>query len=101
MGSPSHYPTLHYGDMPQIAVLGADFAPLKVPARDLGGLTTLLARMGVIRLFVCARARLRRRIRLAAKPPVAPSFVRCARGEAELRAAKNPYRMVSHHLELI
>jgi hypothetical protein len=33
--------TLHYGDMPQVAVLGADFAPLKVPARDLGGLTAL------------------------------------------------------------
>ena len=34
-------PTLHYGDMHQLAVLGADFAPLKVLARDLGGLTTL------------------------------------------------------------
>ena len=27
--------------MPQVAVLGADFAALKVPARDLGGLTAL------------------------------------------------------------
>ena len=27
--------------MPQVAVLGADFAAFKVPARDLGGLTTL------------------------------------------------------------
>jgi hypothetical protein len=34
-------PTLHYGDMHQLAVLGADFAPLKVLARDLGGLTAL------------------------------------------------------------
>ena len=34
-------PTLHYGDMPQVAVLGADFAALKVPARNLGGLTAL------------------------------------------------------------
>ena len=34
-------PTLHYGDMPQVAVLGADFAALKVPAHDLGGLTAL------------------------------------------------------------
>ena len=34
-------PTLHYGDMPQVVVLGADFAALKVPARNLGGLTTL------------------------------------------------------------
>ena len=39
--SSSPDPTLHYGDMPQVAVLGADFAALKVPARDLGGLTTL------------------------------------------------------------
>eukprot|EP01046_Picozoa_sp_COSAG06_P059823 COSAG06_NODE_12506_length_1372_cov_3.146112_1_plen_41_part_10 len=30
-------PTLHYGDMPQVTVLGADFAALKVPVRDLGG----------------------------------------------------------------
>ena len=34
-------PTLHYGDMPQVTVLGADFAALKVPVRDLGGLTAL------------------------------------------------------------
>ena len=27
--------------MPQVAVLGADFAALKVPVRDLGGLTAL------------------------------------------------------------
>jgi len=27
--------------MPQVAVLGADFAALKVPARNLGGLTAL------------------------------------------------------------
>ena len=39
--SSSPDPTLHYGDMPQVAVLGADFAALKVPARDLGGLTAL------------------------------------------------------------
>ena len=39
--SSSPDPTLHYGDMPQVAVLGTDFAALKVPARDLGGLTAL------------------------------------------------------------
>ena len=44
--------------------------------------------MGVIRLFVCARATLHQWIGLGEKPPKMPGFARCAQVEAELRVAK-------------
>ena len=53
--------------------------------------------MGVIRLFVCARATLDRRIRLGEKTPVAREFVGNAQVEAKLRACA---QASSHGLSL-
>ena len=52
--------------------------------------------MGVIRLFVCARATLDRRIALGEKLPKTPEFVSNAQVEAKLRANENALPLFTH-----